>query len=95
MNYKFRVKKLLENLNQKVLDKIKEDYNNDEYYNNKFYRKTKKIKNPNAIDILNFMRKGGLIYESEYKNYYEELIKELEKYINNPNYTFDPSVWEF
>ena len=85
----YKVESLLDSLDPNVLIKIMNDYNN-----HKIYGKTKKINYPNTEEILRFLSRSGLVRPSETKIYYNFLIKELEIYMRDPSYIFDPSLWE-
>ena len=87
--WQFQVRTLLNSLNRDILIKIVDDYNKDP-----LYAADEKIEKIAIIDIIDFLRTNGLIYEIEYKGYYEALVKELKYYLTHPEYTFDPAVWE-
>ncbi len=85
----YEVESLLDSLDPNVLIKIMNDYNN-----HKIYGKIKKINYPNTEEILRFLSRSGLVRPGETKTYYNFLIKELEIYMKDPSYIFDPSLWE-
>jgi len=85
----YKVESLLDSLDPNVLIKIMNDYNN-----HKIYGKIKKINYTNTGEILRFLARSGLVRPSEFKTYYNFLIKELEIYMRDPSYIFDPSLWE-
>ena len=85
----YMVESLLDSLDPNVLIKIMNDYNN-----HKIYGETKKINYPNKEEILRFLARSGLVRPGETKTYYNFLIKELEIYMRDPSYIFDPSLWE-
>lgn len=80
---------LLNILNDEVLIKIMNDYNK-----HKIYGRDKKVLLPTGKNIENFMNDIGMVYRDEYKHYYKYLVKELKYYLNHPNYTFDPYLWD-
>lgn len=82
------IENLLNSLDKNVLNKIVVDYNKHEY------GRDKQIVNPTSKDIIEFIEKSGIFYREEYIHYYDSLIEQLKEYIKNPNFTFDPSVWE-
>jgi len=85
---KGKVYALLQSLKKEVLIKIINDYNQE----SKIIKT--KIKKIRPIKVLSFLEDTGLVYDAEFIAYYKKLIKELETYIKNPNYTFDYSLWE-
>jgi len=85
----YKVESLLDSLDPNVLIKIMNDYNN-----HKIYGKIKKINYTNTGEILRFLARSGLVRPGELKIYYNFLIKELEIYMRDPSYIFDPSLWE-
>ena len=84
---KGKIYALLQSLKKEVLLKIINDYNEDSG--------KKKIKKIQSDTILNFLEDIGLVFDQDYIDYYNNLIKELETYIKNPNYTFQFILFEF
>jgi len=86
----YMVENLLNVLDKNVLLKIINDYNNHKIYGN-----AEQITDfLDAEQITDFLKESGLVRPSEIKKYYNFLIKELEIYMKDPSYVFDPSLWE-
>ena len=83
-----KIQILLQSINKNVLSKISKDYNNHDISG--IY----KMGQIHPLVIISFMNNRGLLNKEEFKIYYNFLIKELEIYMRDPSYIFDPSLWE-